>query len=72
VADFYDDERPHQTHGYRTPCEVFTLVTHGYVDNVSTLTTYPQAQQTTLQKAFIDSNNKVSMVPVTPWAGRGP
>jgi putative transposase len=32
---FYNDERPHQTHGYRTPREVFTGVTHGYVDNVS-------------------------------------
>jgi len=35
---FYNDERPHQTHGYRTPREVFTGVTHAYVDNVSTLT----------------------------------
>ena len=42
---FYNDERPHQTHGYRTPREVFTGVTHGHVDNVSTLTTCPQAQQ---------------------------
>src|SRR6202044_2987618 len=31
---FYNDERPHQTHGYRTPREVFTGVAHGYVDNV--------------------------------------
>ena len=42
--NFYNDERPHQTHGYRTPCEVFTGVAHGYVDNASTLTTCPQAQ----------------------------
>jgi putative transposase len=62
---FYNDERPHQTHGYRTPREVFTGLTHGYVDNVSTLTTYPQAQQQQ-EKAFIDSNINVSIVPVTP------
>ena len=40
-------------------------VTHGYVDNASTLTTYPQAQQQQ-EKAFIDSNIKVSIIPVTP------
>ena len=62
---FYNDERPHQTHGYRTPREVFTGVTHGYVDNVRTLTTYPQAQQQQ-EKAFNDSNIKVSIVSVTP------
>jgi putative transposase len=62
---FYNDERPHQTHGYRTPREVFTGVAHGYVDNVSTLTTYPQAQQQQ-EKALIDSNIKVSIAPVTP------
>jgi putative transposase len=62
---FYNDERPHQTHGYRTPHEVFTGVAHGYVDNVSTLTTSPQAQQQQ-EKAFIDSNIKVSIDPVTP------
>jgi putative transposase len=62
---FYNDERPHQTHGYRTPREVFTGMTHGYVDNVSTLTTYPQAQQQQ-EKAFIDSNIKLSIALVTP------
>jgi hypothetical protein len=31
---FYNDERPHQTHGYRTPREVFTGTAHGYVDNL--------------------------------------
>ena len=62
---FYNDERPHQTHGYRTPREVFTGVAHGYVDNVSTLTTYPQAQQQQ-EKAFIGSNNKLSIAPVIP------
>ena len=62
---FYNDERPHQTHGYRTPREVFTGVTHGYVDNVRTLTTYPQAQQQQ-EKAFNDLNIKVSIVSVTP------
>ena len=61
---FCNDERPHQTHGYRTPREVFTGLTHGYVDNVSTLTTSPQAQQQQ-EKAFIDSNNKLSIVLVT-------
>ena len=62
---FYNDERPHQTHGYRTPREVFTGVAHGYVDNVSTLPTSPQAQQQQ-EKAFIELNIKVSIVPVTP------
>ena len=66
---FYNDDRPHQAHGYRTPHEVFTDVTHGYVDNVRTLTTYPQAQQQQ-EKAFIDSNIKVSIVPVTPGRAR--
>lgn len=42
---FYNDERPHQTHEYRTPREVFTgAVAHGHVDNTSALTTCPQAQ----------------------------
>jgi putative transposase len=67
---FYNDERPHQTHGYRTPREVFTDVTDGYVDTVSTLTTYPQAQQQQ-EKACIDSNIEVSIAQVTPGAGRG-
>jgi hypothetical protein len=62
---FYNDDRPHQAHDYRTPREVFTGVAHGYVDNVSTLTTYPQAQQQQ-EKAFIDANIRVSIVPVTP------
>jgi putative transposase len=62
---FYNDERPHQTHGYRTPREIFTGVTHGYVDNVSTLTTSPQAQQQQ-EKAFVGSNIKVSIASVTP------
>src|ERR1700681_2575022 len=61
---FYNDERPHQTHGYRTPREVFNGVAHGHVDNVSTLTTCPQAQQQQ-EKAFIDSNIKVSIALVT-------
>ena len=62
---FYNDERPHQTHGYQTPRAVFTGMTHGYVDNVRTLTTSPQAQQQQ-EKAFIESNIKVSIKPVTP------
>ena len=40
-------------------------MTHGYVDNVSTLTTYPQAQHQQ-EKAFIDSNIKLSIVAVIP------
>jgi len=66
---FYNDERPHQTHGYRTPREVFTGVAHGYVDNASTLTTCPQAQQQQ-EKAFIDSNIKLSSSS-NPRTGRG-
>lgn len=62
---FYNDERPHQTHGYRTPREVFTGVAHGHVDNASALTTCPQAQQQQ-EKAFISSNTKVSIDSVTP------
>jgi putative transposase len=62
---FYNNDRPHQAHGYRTPREVFTDKTHGYVDNVSTLTTYPRAQQQQ-EKAFIDSNIKLSIALVTP------
>jgi putative transposase len=61
---FYNDERPHQTHGYLTPREVFTGMAHGYVDNASTLTTYPQAQQQQ-EKAFINLNIKLSIDPVT-------
>jgi hypothetical protein len=49
---FYNDDRPHQAHDYRTPREVFTGVALGYVDNVSTLPTYPWAQQQQ-EKAFI-------------------
>ena len=43
---FYNDERPHQALDYRTPGEVFSGgAAHGYADNASALTTYPQAQQ---------------------------
>ena len=38
---FYNDERPHQTHGYRTPREVFTGMAHGHMDNAWALTTCP-------------------------------
>ena len=50
---FYNDERPHQAMGYRTPREVFEAGSAcGYVDNTPAslrstpvLTTYPQAPQ---------------------------
>ena len=53
---FYNDERPHQALGYRTPREVFVgAVAGGYVDNapalllfassVRALSTYPPAPQ---------------------------
>ena len=61
---FYNDERPHQSHGYRTPCEVFSgEAAPGYVDNARALTTYPPAQQQK-EKACIDSNGRVSIVSV--------
>jgi hypothetical protein len=62
---FYNDERPHQTHGYRTPREVFTGVTHGYMDNVRTLPTSPRVQQQQ-ERTSINSNIKVSIVSVAP------
>ena len=43
---FYNDVRPHQALGYRTPREIFeNPQARGYVDNASALTTYPPAQQ---------------------------
>lgn len=43
---FYNDERPHQSLGYRTPREFFTAAPAcGYVHNASALHTSPQAQQ---------------------------
>ena len=48
---FYNDERPHQSLGYRTPREIFEGVACGHVDNPSAslrdtpaLPTCPQAQ----------------------------
>lgn len=49
---FYNEERPHQALGYRTPCEVHETTACGHVDNTSALLrsapalpTCPQAQQ---------------------------
>lgn len=51
---FYNDERKHQSHGYRTPGEIFAAAqTCGYVDNGRTLTTYPQEQQKQAEKDSI-------------------
>ena len=49
---FYNDERPHQALGYRTPRAAFEAQSaYGYMDNASALTTYPQAPQ---QQEVID------------------
>lgn len=43
---FYNNERKHQSHGYRTPSEIFAgAQACGYVDNARALTTYPQEKQ---------------------------
>lgn len=43
---FYNDERKHQSHGYRTPSEIYAgAEACGYVDNAALLTTYPQVKQ---------------------------
>ena len=61
---FYNDARPHQSHGYRTPGEVFSgEAAPGYGDNASALPPYPPAQQQQ-EKACMDSNGRVSIVPV--------
>jgi len=52
---FYNDERPHQALGYRTPREVFAApATCGYVDNASALTTSPQAHHQQQEKDSIE------------------
>jgi putative transposase len=52
---FYNDERLHQTLGYRTPREVFQApATCGYVDNASALTTSPQAHHQQQERDSID------------------
>ncbi len=59
---FYNDERKHQSHGYRTPGEVFAAAqTCGYVDNGRTLTTYPQEQQQQTEKASICEEQSASL-----------
>jgi putative transposase len=55
---FYNDERKHQTHGYRTPSQIFVAPPKkdacGYMDNASALPTSPQAQQPQQER---DSNH---------------
>jgi putative transposase len=54
---FYNDERPHQALGYRTPREVFEAVPAcGYVDNASALPTSPPAPQQQ-KEVSIDKQN---------------
>ena len=54
---FYNDERPHQALGYRTPREVCEAAPAcGYVDNASALPTSPQAPQQQ-QEVSIDKPN---------------
>ena len=61
---FYNDGRPRQSHGYRTPGEVFSGEgAPGYVDSARALTAYPPAQQQQ-EKACMDSNRRVSIIPV--------
>ena len=43
---FYNNERKHQSHGYRTPSEIYAgAEACGYVDKAALLTTYPQEKQ---------------------------
>jgi putative transposase len=52
---FYNDERPHQALGYRTPREAFGApATCGDVDNASALTTSPQAHHRPEEKDSIE------------------
>ena len=51
---FYNDERKHQSLGYRTPGEIFLArPACGYVHNASALHTYPQAQQQPEERILI-------------------
>ncbi len=53
--NFYNDERLHQTLGYRTPREVFqAAATCGYVDNASALTTSPPAHHQQQERDSIE------------------
>ena len=51
---FYNDERPHQALGYRTPCEVFAGEACEHVDNASAryapLRRYPHAHRHIIKK----------------------
>ena len=58
---FYNDERKHQSLGYRTPAEVFTSAQAcGHVDNATALTTCPQEEQKKQQEK--DSHYEENMV----------
>jgi putative transposase len=68
---FYNDERPHQALGYRTPREIFEAAPAcGYVDNARALTTYPQTLQQQAEKGSTDSV-KVVAESITPAHGSG-
>ena len=52
---FYNDERLHQTLGYRTPRDIFGAPPAcGYVDNASALTTSPQAHHQQKERTSIE------------------
>jgi putative transposase len=63
--DFYNNERKHQSLGYRTPAEIFAASQPcGYVHNASALHTYPQDQQQ--QQTARDSHEASNQVASDP------
>ena len=58
---FYNEERPHEALGYKTPEEVFrgNARPDGYVDNCKQLPTSPQAQQQTTKTNLIKEEKMV-------------